>query len=431
MLLTTVLLLRPGDMSPAVEDVPFYLVSLALCTVLLLPELAAQLRVASLKAHPITICVLGAAGAAILSNLVKGNFSDTKATASDCMKFVMYYLLLIGCVNSSVRLRQFLIWNVFLIVVVCALGMLQYYGYIDVQAQPYVESQDYNDPVTGQPVVLSRLCSVGIFNNPNDLARVIIVGIVLCLYCMGDKRQWLARFLWVVPIVIFCQALSMTASRGGFLGLLAGIATLMVIRLGRTKSIFLGILLLPAIFYVFAGRITDIDTSEGTGQQRIQIWRDAFSEMHGSPIFGIGVGNIEDVTGGLLAHNSFVQAYAETGIVGGIFFTGAFFLSIWGPYRLTPYVGRLRDPELRRMHPFLMAVLCESVVGMMSSTRNLRVDTYLLLGIITVYLTLVERNLPQLALRADRKLCLRVFGVGLLFLVVLDVFVRVAANVGG
>src|SRR5262249_6810203 len=149
-----------------------------------------------------------------------------------------------------------------------------------------------------------RLCGPGLYNNPNDLARILIVGVLICIYFMGDRTRSMGRVLWAIPAGILFLALPLTYSRGGFLGLLAGVMMLMFARLGRSKSIAIAVLLVPMLFVVFAGRMTRIDTSVGTGQQRVQIWRDAFSELSSSPILGLGMGNLGE-TIGIQAHNSF------------------------------------------------------------------------------------------------------------------------------
>jgi O-antigen ligase len=321
-----------------------------------------------------------------------------------------------------------MMWLTFCVVIICGLGLLQYNNIIDVQAKPYVEAQDYTDANTGLPIVLTRLCSVGNYDNPNDLGRILIVGIVLCVYDMTDRRLWILRFAWVGPLILLCYGLYLTYSRGAFLGLLAGIATMTFMRLGPIKSIVIGVLLMPAIFFVFAGRITNIDVQDGTGKQRVELWRDGFEAMHSSPIYGIGSGQMQEISSGnLIAHNSFVQGYVETGVLGGIFFTGAFYLAAWGPYRFNKVAKRIPDKELQRILPYLLAILCECIVGMLSSTRNLRVDTYLLLAMSTAFLALIERYQPSLGLRLNGKLVLQVFVIGVALWFALELSVRLIA----
>ena len=72
----------------------------------------------SLKRRPITICVFGFAVTAILSNLVHGSLGETKDTAIECSKFFWYYLIMVSALNSTQRLRQFMMWLTFQTVVI-------------------------------------------------------------------------------------------------------------------------------------------------------------------------------------------------------------------------------------------------------------------------------------------------------------------------
>jgi O-antigen ligase len=426
-LLTAILLLRPSDMFDRMETWPIYRAGLIGCLLVLGYAVYDQLRPASLRFRPITVCVLGIALSAVLSNMIHLDFYTARLTAIDCLSCVLFYLFLVGCIDSWKRMRQYLLWVVAFIMLVCGLGLLQFHGFIDVNANPWVEQEDYIDPENGQNIVMTRLCGVGTFDNPNDLARIIVVGVIICLWAMGDRRYSVARYLWTIPIGVFGYAMYLTSSRGGFLAMLAAILTLLAARFGKTKSIILAAIILPTMFIAFAGRITDVDTSEGTGQERIKLWRDAFDAMKSSPIFGIGVGQFSEQEG-LLVHNSFLQCYTEMGIIGGTIFSGAFYLAVWGPYRLKKYFPRFHEPEIRRLQPFLLAIMVGSIVGMFSSTRSYRVDTYLLLGLAAAYLRIAGEMVPASRIKVDKPLLLRLGILGILCVSAFNIYVRIAAR---
>jgi hypothetical protein len=435
-LLHLVLFVRPADMFVELSSVPFYLLALIGCTFVSLPGILRQLRPAALAGNPITVCVLGIFAAAILSNLVHLNVQDVFGTFRSCLTFVLYYLVLVGVVDTPRRLQALIKWVVFFVFIICGLGLLIYFGYVQVQAdaaegtsaQAYKEIQEGTfDEETGKDLVLARLCAVGVYNNPNDISRILVVGVILCLYCFGDRGLGPLRFLWTLPIALFAFALQLTYSRGGFLALLTGILTLLIARFGRVRSVILAAIMLPGLFALFAGRITNIDTSGGTGQQRILLWRDAFAAMSYQPIFGVGVGRLVEAIGGQ-AHNSFVQCYGEMGMIGGTLFASAFYFGMWGPYRLEPYLIRVSEPELRRFRPFLIAVLAGSIVGMFSSTRCYRVDTYLLLGLSAAYLSTVARSIPASILRLDARLLGRITLIGILCVLAFNIYVRMFAR---
>ena len=47
----------------------------------------------------------------------------------------------------------------------------------------------------------------------------------------------------------------------------------------------------------------------------------------GHPLVGVGYGQFASVNGGMVAHNSFVQCFAEVGLIGYFFWIGAIYLS--------------------------------------------------------------------------------------------------------
>ena len=189
-----------------------------------------------------------------------------------------------------------------------------------------------------------RLQATGIYGNPNDLSRILVVGILLSLYFLGDRRLGLLRPLWLLPIGLFGLGLHLTHSRGGLLSLFAGIWALFYNRYGRAKTLLLGAMILPVLLVGFGGRQTNFSTSEGTGQERIKIWNDGFVLMQGSPVFGIGMNQYAEQLR-IAAHNSFVHCYVELGFIGGTFFFALFYL----PF-LVPQIqesGSSEDPRSR------------------------------------------------------------------------------------
>jgi O-antigen ligase len=265
---------------------------------------------------------------------------------------------------------------------------------------------------------------VGIFNNPNDVARIAMVGILACMYCAGLRKDLIGKLRWVPMIAVQVWAMVLTYSRGGFLGLLAGIGMLGALRFGRTKTIMASIIVLPALLLVSSGRF-NFDASSGTGQERILLWRDAFEDMKSSPIFGIGIGEFGGDEG-LVAHNSFMQCFTEMGMFGGTVYTGAFYMALWGLWRLKPQM--IPDAEQRRERVYVLAILAAAVMGMFSSTRILREDTYMLLGLATVFLGFSAWYAPQLSLRVNLQLAKRLIVVSLITLIMFNIYVRLEAH---
>jgi hypothetical protein len=438
LLLNATLFLRPAEIIPALMDKPIYEVLILGSLVAAFPRVLEQLSARSLIDRPISACVVGLLAAIVLSHLT--HFATQSAISSSVQfaKVLLYYLLLVAIVDSASRLRIFLLWLLGLIVILTVLALLQYHNYIDIpKLASYAERQhDDIDEETDEARILVRLCSTGIYGNPNDLARILGVGILICMYVLGDGSLGALRFLGVAPLALFGYALNLTHSRGGLLALVGGLAVLVVRRLGVRKSLLLAIVALPAVGIVSAGRLTKISATEGTGQQRIQLWEEGFSLFAHAPVFGIGMDRYAEEVG-LAAHNSFIHCYTELGFIGGTLFFGAFFLSMRTLHELgNPEVepsdtdDEPGDSELEPLRPTIMAITALTIIGMFTSTRSYSVPTYLIVGLNTVYVRIAGENTSLEFPTLDSQLVKRVFFWSAVFLSVFYVYVRIMVRHG-
>jgi hypothetical protein len=145
-----------------------------------------------------------------------------------------------------------------------------------------------------------------------------------------------------------------------------------------------------------------------------------------SPLFGIGMGQYADEVG-MVAHNSFIHAYTELGFFGGSFFLGAFAYTLATLRRLGSRRGNGLSPNLRRLRPYLLAIVTAMVVGMMSLSRVYSLPVYIVLGIAAVYFRLACVSAPSLVPRVNQRLAMRYLLLGLVFLPVAHLFVTLFA----
>jgi hypothetical protein len=427
-LVNATLFIRPGEIVTILYGMPIYELANVLCLALCLPEVVRQFRANTLAIRPITLCVLGLMVAVVLSRAVHGDVYNARVLGFAFFKVVVYYLMLMATVTSADRLRRFLLWIARFAFVLTVLALLQYHGVIDIEAlTPAYEYQDDVDPVTGEQVLLVRLCSAGIFGNPNDLSRILVIGTAVAWWCITEPALGNARYLWVAPLGMFGYALHLTHSRGGFLSLLSCIAVLFRARFGWLKTVALSAVVIPGILLVFGGRQTQMDTESGTGQQRIQIWSEGFRMFRESPWFGIGI----DKYGEELyynAHNSFVQCFTELGLFGGTLFVGAFYIALSQTQRLGAHPELMQDPLLRRLRPYLMGIVAGYVVGMLTSTRSYNLPTYVVLGLAAAYLRLSGAGTRLRDMRLNVRLVRNITLVSALFFTALYVYVRYAVH---
>ncbi|HWC66538.1 MAG TPA: O-antigen ligase family protein, partial [Acidimicrobiales bacterium] len=164
----------------------------------------------------------------------------------------------------------------------------------------------------------------GTFGHPNALATyccmTLAVTAALRFTVTGRKRLWLDLATGAQLILIV-----LTYARGAWL---SAVTVLLIVALRYSKSLLVAliglILILAMAVPSVSDRLSDLGTErvEGQGDPNSLVWRfrywgDVLPEGLHNPITGIGLeqtGNVMDVE--LAPHNTFLQAFVETGIVG-------------------------------------------------------------------------------------------------------------------
>jgi putative inorganic carbon (HCO3(-)) transporter len=425
-LLTGVLLIRPEELFPAIAGVRLYLISLGLCLLAAGPRLMEVLRPAELTRRPITACVLGVLAAGVLSQLARGHFGSAADFVEDFGKAILYYLLLVAVLDTPHRLRAFLGWVVVFVVVQSGFALLQYHEVIDNPALRPLERREV-DPTTGELVTFQQLRGSGIYNDPNDLCLALVTGGLCALYRSVAAGGIASRVLWLLPIGLFGYAVVLTRSRGGLLGLIVAVLVWGYGYFGWRKMLPVTLAVVPVLAILGGGgRQTNITIGKGdTGHQRVELWAEGFSALMRNPVTGIGVGEYAEEMG-LVAHNSFVHAYVEMGLLGGGLFLGAFYLAVVGLHRARPPVGS----AMARLRPFVAAIVLGYAGGIFSISRDYTVPTYLVLGLAAAYLRLAPPSPPGWY-RLDGRMVARLCAVALAGLIGLRVLTSLLLRLSG
>lgn len=148
------------------------------------------------------------------------------------------------------------------------------------------------------------------FITPNVLAGYLILVIPLTL---GIKK-----YMLVLPFLFF--ALLLTKSLGGLcsLFLALGIYSYSQKRISKKMNLILFLLLTISIAVIFAGR-SNLNKEHlrplFSTSMRMSYWKETFNIIKNAPLTGIGIGNL-DLAQSRFTHNSYLQLFAETGILG-------------------------------------------------------------------------------------------------------------------
>lgn len=214
-----------------------------------------------------------------------------------------------------------------------------------------------------------NLLTVG-WGRSNYLAAFFVVIIPLTIGYLFYTKSKGAKYLITFALVLMTFALILTLSRGGILALLIGMVILFS-RLLKAKTfmpflivllVIAVVLLLNPLTYVLIDRISSLETS-GSVSTRINFYKDVWNAFLNHPITGVGFGNLGYYATFIFgpdespaAHNIFLGAIGEVGLIGAILY-----FSILGTLLRNIFIGfRIEQDESIK---FLRWCLISSIVG--------------------------------------------------------------------
>lgn len=431
LLVNATLFIRPMEIVPELEGINIYQYLILACLLFSIPEIFDFFTYRRLDFQPIVLCVFLIQAAVLLHPMVHFRAGEFVFKATTFFKVLIYFLLTVSLLSTPRRLKIFLYCLPFYCLVLTTVTVLQYHDILQLPTlQPLPDSE--RDRVTGEIIVFERLQGSGIFQDPNELCVMLATALPLVFYILV-RANFLLRFLLGGTILLCGYGIYLTKSRGGFLAMLAGMAAFSWARFGWKKTLALGALGLPLLLVVYGGRQTQISTSTGTAQTRVQLWSDWMMKFRYSPFVGEGM-SFEDPEKAKekigprplehLAHNSYLQGFADLGFLGGAAFLGAFWLG-WTTLRdHNADRTRILDPEMCRLQPYLFGAFTAYAVGLLSLSLNYVVPTYLFLGLAAAFPRLAPSWPPVPPRRAGVALAMLIGALSVGYLAALYVFVR-------
>jgi O-antigen ligase len=318
---------RIQDLSSAVGALRLNLTAVALSTALLVIDRHPARRLHHLRS-PILVCGLALFGLALLG-LATSLWPSR--SASFLLRGQGTNMVVMLMIAASVRSMRDLEWLALANVV----GACAYSVFINLTEE------------IGPHGRFSEL----IYYDVNDLSLVLLCTIPFAIH-FAIRGSWPYRLVALSALVLFIGTLAKSGSRGGFLGLVVVTAYILL----GYKVVSKRLRLLAAVggfglLFVLAGeayweRIAtlrnpeqDYNWSGQSAEGRMEVWRRGIGYMISRPIFGVGMRNFSIAEGTLseesraseergrgfkwsVAHNSFLEIGAETGVIGLALFVG-------------------------------------------------------------------------------------------------------------
>jgi len=193
-----------------------------------------------------------------------------------------------------------------------------------------------------------RPMGFGWYENSNDLVFILACAIPFAL-CLGElSKSILMRYFFIAVASLFVLNILLSASRNGLLGLMV-VGCLSLIFMKKLSRFFryaiLGLLITCVLTFGISTVMTRSDlvpgqlTGDASSEGRLEQWRACLRMVKDHPFLGVGPGEaiykMREYHGipGLVPHNTLVQAFAETGIPGGIFFVLCTIFPLWEAWK--------------------------------------------------------------------------------------------------
>jgi putative inorganic carbon (HCO3(-)) transporter len=261
-----VLYVRPHEYHPSFQGVPVLPVLLVSAAVFWLLRQAKDLSAPQFRLLPLQMLLMS------LSLLLVGWSGGAMTVLTEFSPVVILFYMLATSLDGEAKFKA-----VFGLLVLAS-GLMSLHG-IDQMANAGVGW-------TGAKTIDDRITYLGFLNDPNDLAMSMLMSLPMAMYLAGGNTGFLMRWFWrgVAGLVVY--GVFLTNSRGALLMIAAA-----------------------------PGRLANMSAEEESAAGRIDAWYEGFQMLRSSPLFGIGKGLFTEHNL-LTAHNSFVLALAELGVVG-------------------------------------------------------------------------------------------------------------------
>jgi O-antigen ligase len=173
---------------------------------------------------------------------------------------------------------------------------------------------------------------VGLYE-PNYFALALVLLMPLAIVSARQRETAIQQACWFAGVGILFASLILTSSRGGFLGFLIGMG-LLCFKSTRRPFLVTSVATVGLLLFVFvvptdlgqrlqASFDTDVqDTGVAASTEaHLDLFKAGWGMISANPVFGVGLGQFQeqssvyyDVAHPRIAHNTYIQIAAESGI---------------------------------------------------------------------------------------------------------------------
>jgi putative inorganic carbon (hco3(-)) transporter len=262
--------------------------------------------------------------ALILSTYRLPSMSDTVEGLMDTARLLCLFLLVQQLVSDERRANVAIAG---LLVLTVVLALISIWGFYHGRA--LMENGVPRATVPG-----------GGFDDPNDLAAVLVAGVPICLLYLARAKALAVRVVSGIGLAVLTFNIYLTNSRGGMIAFGVAVSVYLLYQLGWKRGLVIGLVAL-SLMVAFGPERFSAKSVKGddSSMGRILAWRHGLQMFESNPLMGVGYGEFPRLHG-MTAHNSFVLALSEGGFPGALLWVG---LNYWPILTLVRLRRRQRE----------------------------------------------------------------------------------------
>ena len=272
----------------------------------------------------------------------------------------------------------------------------------------------------GTTTITDRVRWRGILRDPNELAMAIACGLALIFGFASRRRSTLRTVVTVVATVLVLVALVMTKSRGGQLVFLGALGVYFVKRLGVRGILLGGVLALPLMLLGGRGG----ESADESAMQRLEAWQEGLAMLRSNPLFGVGHDLFAEVHV-RTAHNSYVLIFGELGLLGFFLWTTLLYISVKILYSGVKRFADEPGAEVARVWGMaLLAAMTGMMIGITFLSFSYHNVLWIYFGLCGGYYSAAKSHAPDWRVRFGLKDAALVLVMDVGFLILLMVYLR-------
>lgn len=245
----------------------------------------------------------------------------------------------------------------------------------------------------------------GNLEDPNELSLTVAIGLPFAL-ALFQKKKTIVRLLLVAgSFVLVASCVFYSQSRGGQVVLMVVLGTYFVRKFGWKWGALAGGVAAGPLLVVASMTGRSSSEAEGSSAERIECLQIGLDLVKHSPVAGIGKGQFGEYHF-LTAHNSYVLAAAETGLLGFALWSFVLYLAVKIPLSALRALDGLQGPDAvqaRAWATALLASMLGAVVGSFFLSFTYHAILWIYVGFSGAYAGALRKQLPDWRVRLSAK----------------------------